>query len=143
LSGNVAPYRILLFNWATMTYSVQVATLNGDHRNGDCAILKGTNGVTLVAIAGGYSAGIDVWNPASGSVTTLNSTFPLVDYGTNPKMIAVNGNTELIFYESSNSPGNPKGIWKFNLASNTWTKIGEMVEKRITFAALAVEGISC
>jgi hypothetical protein len=57
-------------------------------------------------------------------------------------MIAVNGNTELIFYESSNSPGNPKGIWKFTLANNLWTKIGEMVEKVITFAALAVEGIS-
>ncbi len=63
-----------------MTYSVQGATLNGDHRNGDCAILKGTNGGTLVAIAGGYSAWIESWNPASGSVTTLNSTFPLVDY---------------------------------------------------------------
>jgi hypothetical protein len=58
-------------------------------------------------------------------------------------MIAVNGNTELIFYKSSNSPGNPTGIWKFNLANNTWTKIGEMVDKRITFAALAVEAITC
>ncbi len=38
----------------------------------------------MVAIAGGESAGIEVWDPAYGSVTTLNSTFPLSDGVTYP-----------------------------------------------------------
>jgi hypothetical protein len=75
-------------------------------------MLKGINGEHLVAIAGGVSGGMEVWNPANGSVTTLNSTFPL--RGGGPQMIATNGNTELIFYESNESLGNPSGIWKFS-----------------------------
>ena len=73
---------------------------------------KGINGEKLVAIAGGYEDGIEVWNPADGSVKTLNSTFPLS--GQVPRMTAVNGNTELILYESQKSNGNPQGIWKFS-----------------------------
>jgi hypothetical protein len=75
-------------------------------------MLKGINGEILVAIAGGYSAGIEVWNPADGSVKTLTSTFPLS--GPGPQMIAVNGNTELIFYASNERYDSPKGVWKFN-----------------------------
>ena len=49
----------------------------------NCHILsigpKRANGQTVVAIAGGESAGIEVWDPADGSVTTLNSTFPSSD----------------------------------------------------------------
>ena len=95
----------------------------------------------MVAIAGGNSDGIEVWNLANGSVTTLNSTFPLS--APHPNMIAVNGNTELIFYESCISPGMPKGIWKFSQVNNTWAKIGEMLYKRMSFSALAVEDITC
>jgi hypothetical protein len=70
------------------------------------------NGEKLVAIAGGSTTGIEVWNPVDGSVKTLNSTFPLT--GPGAQMIAVNGDTELIFYESSRMPGSPQGIWKFS-----------------------------
>jgi hypothetical protein len=107
-------------------------------------VLKGSTGETLAAISGGYSAGIEVWNPASGSVTTLHSTFPLVDYGATAKLVAVNGNTELIFYESANSAiPHPKGIWKFSQVSNAWTKLGEMLTDRTSFSALPVAGLSC
>jgi hypothetical protein len=75
-------------------------------------LLKGINGQILVAIAGGYQSGIEVWNPADGSVKTLNSTFPLA--GTGAQMIAVNGNTMLIFYESNAFTGVSRGIWKFS-----------------------------
>jgi hypothetical protein len=99
------------------------------------------NFITLAP--GGYTAGIEVWNPADGSVKTLNSTFPLNDDRMRAQMIAVNGNTELIFYESCISPGMPKGIWKFSQVNNTWAKIGEMLYKRMSFSALAVEDITC
>jgi hypothetical protein len=105
-------------------------------------MLKGFNGETRVAIVGGASAGIEVWNPANGLVTILNSTFPLAN-GFGPQMIAINGNTELILYESSSSVDNPKGIWKFSQVTNLWTKIGEMMTDKCCFSALAVDGIIC
>jgi hypothetical protein len=103
---------------------------------------EGINGEKLVAIAGGNSnGGIEVWNSANGSVSTLNSTFPMA--GSYPQMIAVNGNTELILYETADSSGSPKGIWKFSQVTNTWTKLGEMLQARGYFSALPVEGVSC
>jgi hypothetical protein len=125
-----------------MLYSLQSSRLIGNRDGAPCALLKGTNGEKLVAIAGGVSSGIEVWNPADGSVTTLNSTFPLAD-GYGPQMIAINGNTELILYESSSSVDNPKGIWKFSQVTNLWTKIGEMMTDKCCFSALAVDGIIC
>jgi hypothetical protein len=142
LSGNDDQSKIVVFNWTTMAYTLQAPHLSGDRGNGACAILKGFNEETWVAIVGGASAGIEVWNPADGSVKTLNSTFPLAD-GYGPQMIAVNGNTELILYESSSSVDNPKGIWKFSQVTNLWTRIGEMLTEKSSFSALAVEGIIC
>jgi hypothetical protein len=143
LSGGIGTKRILVFKWTTMTYSLQVSKLNNSRISGACALMKGANGENLVAIAGGTSAGIEVWNPMDGSVKTLNSTFPLTDYGYNSQMMAVNGNTELIFFESCSSIGEPKGIWKFSQVTNAWTKIGEMLTSRSMFSALPVEGVSC
>ena len=142
LSGNDDPTKIVVFDCTTMAYSLQVSRLYADRSAGACAMLKGFNGETWVAIVGGASAGIEVWNPANGSVATLNSTFPLAN-GFGPQMIAINGNTELILYESSSSVDNPKGIWKFSQVTNLWTKIGKMMTDKCCFSALAVEGISC
>jgi hypothetical protein len=139
----------------------------------------------MVAIAGGNSDGIEVWNP---SVTTLNSTFPLRERERERErkrekerererkrerkrekerererksngsvtilnltfplsamhpMIGVNGNTELIYYDSRNGVGSPKGIWKFTEVTNTWTKLGEMMNRRAGFSALPVDGFTC
>ena len=95
-----------------MQYNLQASRLSGDHSAGTCTLLKGLNGEKLIAIASGHSDGIEVWNPADGSVTILNSTFPLRNGRS--QMIAVNGNTELIFYESGYSSSSFKGIWKFS-----------------------------
>ena len=99
----------------------------------------GLNGQQLVAIAGGYANGIEVWNPADGSVKTLNPDFPLA--GVSP-MIAVNGNTELIYYEYG-LYGSPKGVWKFSQLTNAWTKIGELLFGRGLSSAQPVQGLSC
>jgi len=126
-----------------MLYSLQSSRLIGNRDGAPCALLKGTNGEKLVAIAGGVSSGIEVWNPADGSVKTLNDTFPLADFGTHPQMIAANGNTELIFYESVFNAVTLCGIWKFSQVTNAWTKIGEMLEGRGYFSALPAVGLSC
>ncbi len=143
LSGVIDSQRILVFNWTTMTHSLQVSKLKAVRTGGACALMKGANGENLVAIASGSAAGIEVWNPVDGSVKTLNSTFPLADGVYSSQMIAVNRSSELIFYESMGSLGNPKGIWKFSQVTNAWTKIGEMLISRGYFSALPVEGVSC
>ncbi len=104
-------------------------------------MLLGTKGEKLVAIASGYSAGIEVWNPTDGSVKTLNATFPMS--GKLPSLISVRSQTELILYESCQHTGNPRGIWKLILATNTWIKIGYMLAARRGSSGLPVEGIFC
>ncbi len=124
-----------------MAYSLQASTLMSNRFDAACALLKSNSGENLVAIAGGYTAGIEVWNFADGSVNMLNSTFPLSGYS--PQMIGVNGNTELIFYETGYTDSAPKGIWKFSQVNNSWTKIGEMPTERRIFSALPVKGVVC
>jgi hypothetical protein len=110
LSGYIDPKRIVVFNWTSMTYSLQVARLSGDRRQGACAPLKVFFGMTAVVIAGGQSSGTEVWYPVVDLITTVNPTFP-PNYGSGgQQMIAVNGNTELIFYEAGFLADGPKGI---------------------------------
>ena len=49
--------RILTFNWLTMQWTRQEARLTGWHASGACSLLKGSDGKTVVAIAGGREAG--------------------------------------------------------------------------------------
>jgi hypothetical protein len=143
MSGLTDTTKILVFNWTTLLYSLQPSVLNGNRFGAACTLLKGSKGETLVAIAGGKSAGLEVWNPADGSVKILNDTFPLSDSGTNSQMIAINGNIELIYYESACADGAPTGIWKFSQVTNAWIRIGNMLQSRCYFSALPVAGVSC
>jgi hypothetical protein len=125
-----------------LQYTKQTAQLNKNRKLSACALLKESNGKTLVAVASGISQGMEAWNPVDDSVVTLTSDFPLIasEY---PPMLSVNGNTELIFYESSNSYGHPKGIWKYSTLTSNWTKIGDMLFPRGSFSVLPVDGVSC
>ncbi len=125
-----------------MQYTKHIARLSGDRKLSHCALLKGSNGKTLVAVAGGLAQGMEVWNVDEDSVKTLTSEFPKYS-GEYPQMISVNGNTELIFYESSNSVGNPQGIWKYSSSTSNWTKIGDMLFPRGSFSVIPVDGVSC
>jgi hypothetical protein len=99
MSGNNYPRRILTFDWTTMEYTIHTSQLIGERSWSACALLKGTKGEVLVAVASGHSAGMEVWNPADGSVKMLTSDFPKYA-GEFPQMISVNDHSELIFYES-------------------------------------------
>jgi hypothetical protein len=141
------PFGILTYDWTTMQYTKQSARLSGDRVSSACALLNGSNGKLLVAVAGGVSPGMEAWNPADDSVVTLTAEFPLAyeaiysdEY---PQMISVKGSTELVFYESSSSIGSPQGIWKYSTFNGRWTKIGAMLFPRGSFSVLPVDSVSC
>jgi hypothetical protein len=60
-----------------------------DRRLSACALVKGQNGEDLVAVAGGSSAGMEVWNPLDGSVKLLTDFPAAWPYGF-PQMISAN-----------------------------------------------------
>ena len=76
-----------------MEYTEHKSQFTGTRKYSGCALLKGVAGETLVAIAGGLSPGLEVWNPQSDSVTTLTAEFPKKSSygGAIPFMISVNG----------------------------------------------------
>jgi hypothetical protein len=59
------------------------------------------------------------------------------------KMISANQKSQLIFYEPCKGSEPKKGVWSYQLANNTWTKLGEMLISRDDFAVLPVEGMEC
>jgi hypothetical protein len=108
MSGSKDPYRILTFDWTTMEYTKHTSQLIGSRTMSACALLKGSDGEVLVAVASGNSAGMEVWNPVDDSVKMLTPDFPPYA-GEFPQLISVNDHSELIFYESY-SPSKAKGI---------------------------------
>ncbi len=128
-----------------MNFTKHEQTLFHNRRYSACALLKGANGEKIVAIAGGISAGMEGWNPDDGTQKVISKDFPPSSgYNRSAKMISVNGNSELIYYDTIRGEYIPdKGIWKFNFSNNSWTQIGEMFEARDDFVVLPVSGISC
>ena len=145
MSGQRSASTIITFDWTSMKFTKHEETLFETRRYSACALLKGANGEKIVAIAGGNSAGMEGWNPDDGTQKVFSSDFPPLN-GDNrtPKMLSVNGNSELIYYDTLRGDYIPdKGIWKFNLSNNSWTQIGEMFTSRDDFAVLPVSDVSC
>ena len=109
-----------------------------------CAMVTGSNGEKLVVVAGGHSSGMEVWNPIDGSVNILTPDFPLATGAGLAQMISIKNGRELIFYEAAEKPESERnGIWKYDVGTNTWTKIGEMKIARNDFVVLPVDNIPC
>jgi hypothetical protein len=84
-----------------------------------CATITGSNGEKLAVVAGGYSTGMEVWNPIDGSVNILTPDFPLATGAGLPQMISIKNGKELIFYEAAEKPESERnGIWKYDVG--TW-----------------------
>ena len=128
-----------------MQYTWHGDILQGERQFGSCALLRGFDGTEVVAIAGGVSSGIEIWNPFDGSSKVLNDTFPPTSNNLHtPMLISVNSGLELIFYESWHSGAyENKGIWKFKQSDNSWSKTGEMIFARDDFVALPVSNLTC
>ena len=51
-----------------MQYTWHGDILQGNHEYGSCALLRGDDGIEVVAIASGLSSGIEIWNPVDESI---------------------------------------------------------------------------
>ena len=126
-----------------MEYSLLDEKLNSEHKYGTCQKIRGANGETLVAIASGISAGLETWNSEARTVTNISPDFPpLSGDFKSPKMLAIKGGAELIYY-ATGSGEVEKPIYKYFVANNTWIEVGEMLFGRDDFMALPVRDISC
>ena len=62
--GSDDKHGIVTLDWNTFEYSKQPISLLGSRLLSSCALLKGRRGEPLVAVAGGSSKGMEIWNPA-------------------------------------------------------------------------------
>ena len=121
-----------------MKYTKHNSVLSGNRQYSSCALMKGDEGENLAAVAGGLSPGLEVWNPADGSVKLLTADFPKHSLDT-PQMISAEQGRKLIYYDTQ-----PRtGIWHFDMHSKNWTKIGELLVAKSNFVALPVPNIAC
>ncbi len=127
-----------------MKYTEHKSQLISSRESSACALLNGLNGETFVAIAGGISSGLEVWNPQTDTVTMLTAEFPKrARYsGMLPFMISVNGAEELIYYEEVEDEEG-SGIWRYQQRNNSWSQIGKLLTGRRNFVALPVSDIAC
>jgi hypothetical protein len=122
-----------------MEYTKHTSKLIGERRYSSCALLKGSEGEVLVAVAGGTSAGMEVWNPSDDSVQLLTPDFPLFTLEFS-QMISVNDHSELIFYES-HSPSQAKGITHNNLYDKNCSHLQDvLLSKETLFCNFNLKG---
>jgi hypothetical protein len=143
LGGYYTPTYIKTLDWNTMEYTLHDEKLNNEHKYGTCALIRGPKGEPLVAVASGTSAGLEIWDPANGVVSDVSPNFPPISGDVqSPKMISVNGGSELIYYETG-STEMEKPILKYFVGNNSWLEVGQMLFGRDDFAVLPVRDLSC
>ena len=143
LGGVDSPLAIKTLDWNTMEYTLHKEELNNEHKYGTCELVRGPRGEPLVAFASGTSTGLEIWDPEAGTVTNVSPDFPPISGDVqSPKMIAVRGGSELIYYETGTTELE-KPILKYTVATNTWEEVGEMSYGRDDFIALPVRDITC
>ena len=101
-----------------------------------CALLNGGNGKKVVAIAGGVTIGMEAWNPFDKTVKYLTADFPPPDINGFSQMLSIQSGEQLILYKAGE-------IWNYLQINNSWIKIGNSLQKRVSFLALPVKKISC
>ena len=147
--GNNDPQRIYSLDWTTMQYSLH-SRFTGQRKYHACAKVKDSNGDILVAVAGGNSPGLEVWNPQTNVVMTLDSNFPpSTGFVSTPTLMTVKDSSTLIYYQAQQIYLGPSQtaltsqIYKFSMVGRNWTKIGQLLDDRNDFTVLPVEGLSC
>ena len=130
------PTAITTFNWTSMQYTSHSPLLNLNRCDSTCALLNGDNGEKVVAIAGGYSVGMEAWNPNDKTVKYLTADFPPKDIAGFSQMLTIQSGEKLLLYRAGE-------IWNYIQINNNWIKIGNTIQKRVNFLALPVQKISC
>ena len=64
---------IITFDWTTGNYTKHSEKFRGSRWYAACAMLDIGNGEKVAAVASGLNVGMEIWNPADGSVKTLTS----------------------------------------------------------------------
>ena len=129
-----------------MTYTKHPEELKRERVYSSCALLEDENGAPLVAVAGGDSKGMEIWNPKDGTVTTQIEVLPPEGGSSvglqDAQLVSINEGRELLLY-GGRADSVSNGIWKFSLAENTWSKVGTMLIPREELIVLPVKGIHC
>ena len=87
-----------------------------------------------------------IWDPANESIQTEPMPAEInenLSFG--KRLIAVNHGKNLLLYGGIIGVLQPlkKTIWKYDLASKTWSEIGEMLKGRHYLDVLPVHGLDC
>jgi len=104
---------------------LQEEKLIKDRYESSCGLIKGKDGLPVVAIFGGHEKGMEIWNPRTKEVDLLWDEIPPEAAGRvglqNVKMITVNDGSEVYFYRGFGRY-NTDEIWKYTVESNAWTR---------------------
>ena len=119
-----------------MELTRHVPELSGNRVFSSCAVLNSENGEKLVAVASGYSPGMETWNTNNGTVKYVTTDFPHSFSGGYAQMISIDSGNQLLLYIEGE-------IWNYSQASKSWIKIGNMLQFRINSLALPLKNITC
>jgi hypothetical protein len=149
LGGNNDNFGIVTLDWLTLVYTKHQERLSRKRWKGACTLFNGKDGEPLVAIAGGLpfdSKGMDIWNPADGTVELVTLLLPTEtdsSLGLNhAQLLPINGGSEFILYGGFQGEYQQE-IWKYAVINSTWSKIGAMLSPREEQVVLPVNGIRC
>jgi len=100
--------------------------LNKQRDGSSCALIKAKDGNPVVAVIGGvYEKGMELWNPKTREVELLWDEIPPEEGGSGglefAEMLPINDGSELILYGGYHGSFKDD-IWKYNVATNSWTK---------------------
>ena len=144
--GNTADTRIMTFDWSTMKYTLHTPPLLRGRVGSSCALIKDKDGTVKVAIVGGNSKGMEFWNPSDGTVELVANEIPPEDGSsiglTYSQVLPINEGSEFLLY-SGYKVSHHKGIWRYNVAENSWKKVGNIMTSRGEHVTLPVTGIDC
>ena len=149
LGGSNSYRGIVLFDWNTLTYSRQPEKLVGRRWKSACAILKNSNGDSLVAIAGGLhpdGKGLEIWSPLDGTVKLVSKLLPTEtskSLGLNhAQLVPINNGRELLLYGGYQGSFQNE-IWKFSEKDSSWIKVGDLLLGREEHVVLPVASVKC
>ena len=149
--GGYNPHNITLFDWPSMTYTELHLQLESPRERSACATLKKRNGDPVVVILGGGtgSDGMEIWDVNGGYLSSIDEIPPEKE-GTgeglqDTQIIPVNGNSQFLLYggQVTSFDETESAIWKYTLSTDSWEKIGDLLQSREEHAVLPVSGLSC